>query len=94
MALSGALPETEMEYDLLMRSLSPATSDWKPLYEAALFESDPSHLRERISSARSAILNRIEDTLKNPLPSEQRAMDDALRTLRRLAEMVTPGHAA
>ncbi len=60
---------------------------WKPLYEAALLETDGSKIPERITTARSAILDRIEESLTNPLASEQRAMDNALRRLRRLAQI-------
>ncbi len=63
--------------------------DWKPLYEAALLETDVSKLAQRITVARIAILDRIEESLTSPLPSEHRAMDDALRNLRRLAEITT-----
>ena len=45
-----------------------------------------SKLLERITLARNSILDRIEITLTNPSPGEQRAIDEALRTLRRLAE--------
>jgi len=63
--------------------------DWKPLYEAALFETDGSKLPERITAARTAILDRIEESLTSPLPSEHRVMNDALRNLRRLAAGMT-----
>jgi len=70
-----------------MRSVLPC-SDWKLLYEAALLETDGSKLPERITVARAAILDRIEESLRSPLPSEHRAMDDALRNLRRLAKVM------
>ena len=62
----------------------PPTTEWKPLYEAALFETDSSKLLQRIITARTAILDRIEESLTHPIPAECRAMDDALTTLRRL----------
>jgi hypothetical protein len=49
-----------------MLSLHP-NSDWQPLYEAALQETDESKLSERISIARNAILDRIEENLSNHL---------------------------
>ena len=67
---------------------------WKPLYEAALLESDSTKLPERITTARSAILDRIEESLTHPLPGEHRAMDDALRNLRRLAAPTLTKNAA
>jgi hypothetical protein len=69
-------------------------SDWEPLYEAALLETDRSKLPERISVARNAILDRIEQTLRNPSPAEHRVMNDALRNLRRLAEIMAATGAA
>ena len=68
--------------------------DWRRLYETALLEKDPSKLIARISAARGAILDRIEDNLKNPALSEQGAMNDALRNLRRLAEVASTAGAA
>lgn len=68
--------------------------DWKPLYEAALRETDESKLSERISIARNAILDRIEESLSNPSPAEHQVMNEALRNLRRLAALVTPRAAA
>ena len=67
--------------------ISPSQPEWKPLYEAALFETDETKVPERIARARSAILDRIEDTLKKSIGGEHRAIDDALRQLRQLAEI-------
>jgi len=41
----------------------------------------------RIIMGRNAILDRIEEGLKSLLASEHRAMNDALRNLRRLAKI-------
>jgi hypothetical protein len=54
-----------------MRVSFAASYDWRPLYEAALQESDPSRIRDRISAALAAILDTIEDTFKNSSPSNQ-----------------------
>ena len=70
------------------------SANWKPLYEVAVSETDAGKLPERIVSARNAILDRIEETLTRPLPSEHRAMDDALRNLRKLAGITTSQRAA
>ena len=67
---------------------------WRPLYESALLETDPSRLIDRILAARTAIFDRIEDTLRQPELSEQRAMNDALRNLRRHAEVASTSGAA
>jgi hypothetical protein len=72
----------------------PSSTDWKQLYEAALLETDSDKLPERITTARSAILVRIEESFAHPLPGEHRAMDEALSDLRRLAAMATSKHAA
>lgn len=77
-----------------MEQFHPTGATWKPLYEAALLESDPSKLPELITIARTAIFDRIEESLTHPLPSEQRAMDEALRRLRRLAETIVSRRAA
>ena len=71
-----------------MRVNVRSNCDWRPLYEAALLENDPGKIRERISAARTAILDTIEDTLTNSLPGNQRAMNDALSNLRRLEHLI------
>ncbi len=63
---------------------SQSSSDWKSLYEVALRETDRSKLPERIATARNAILNRIEQSIRNPALGDHRAMDAALRNLRRI----------
>lgn len=77
-----------------MEHLNSISSNWKPLYEAALLETDTAKLSQRISTARNAILDRIEESLRHPLPTEQRAMNDALRHLRHLAEITVASAAA
>jgi phosphoribosylaminoimidazole-succinocarboxamide synthase len=57
--------------------------------QAALFETNPMKLLERIAHARGVILERIEDGYKKPPTSEQIALLDALSTpdsLRRITE--------
>lgn len=71
-----------------------SNADWKPLYEAALLETDLRRLPERIIAARRAILERVEACLKEPVASEHHAMNEALRHLRRLAETAAPSIAA
>ena len=71
-----------------------SNADWKPLYEAALLETDSRRLLERIMLARRAILDRIEESLKEPVASEHHVMNEALRHLRRLAETAAPSIAA
>jgi len=64
-----------------------SSTEWKQLYQAALLETDTDKLPERITTARTAILDRIEVSFMHPLPGEHRALDEALRGLRRLAAM-------
>ncbi len=61
--------------------------DWRPLYQAALLETDSGLLPERIATARNAILSRIENNLPGWSRTEQHAMSEALVILRKLAEM-------
>ena len=61
------------------------TSDWMSLYDAAVRETDRTKLPERIASARGAILNNVEKSIRQPAIGDQCAMDEALRNLRRLA---------
>lgn len=60
--------------------------DWKQLYQLAFVELDPVKLPQRIADAHTAILNRIEDTLKNPGLGEQQMLNDALNGLRVLRQ--------
>jgi hypothetical protein len=71
---------------------------WQQLYQAALLEVRPEQLRQRIAGAEKAMEQRLEE-LKHSDPGssdEQRAIADALRRLRVLAdrECATPrtGH--
>ena len=77
-----------------MGNFQPKDTDWRYLYEMPLLEADANKLPERIAIAKSAILDRIEESLTNPLPGEQRAMDDALSNLRRLAQTISARRAA
>ncbi len=68
-----------------MHNFRFSNADWKPLYNAAVLETDITKLPERITTARSAIFDRIEESFAHSLQGEHRAMDEALRHLRRLA---------
>jgi len=65
---------------------TPGPANWKVLYQLAFVEPDPSKLPQRIADARVAVLNRIEDTIKNPGLGEQQALNDALNGLRVLRQ--------
>ena len=58
--------------------------DWRQLCQAALFETNPAKLLERIAHARNAVFDRIEDSYSKPLNGEQAALRDALATLNSL----------
>jgi hypothetical protein len=63
--------------------------EWRQLCQAALFETNPVRLLERITVARHAVLDRIEDGYSNPPTSEEAALRDALSmldSLRRITE--------
>jgi hypothetical protein len=64
-----------------------AVHEWLQLCQAAFFELDPVKLLERIAKARSAVLDRIEDTLSKPVNDEQSALRKALATLSTLHEL-------
>jgi len=71
----------------MIQSSQSGNCDWKPLYEAARLETDVTKLPERITAARGAILDRIEESFVHSLPGEQRAIDEALHNLRSLAQL-------
>jgi hypothetical protein len=66
-----------------------AHPEWRQLCQAALFEINPVKLLERITLARHAVLDRIEDGYSKPKNDEQAALREALTaldTLRRITE--------
>jgi hypothetical protein len=71
-----------------MRINEPAISNsaWYVLYHAALFESDPSKISEKIAGAENAILCRIEELFQSTADhiEEDLVLDDALYALRAL----------
>jgi hypothetical protein len=87
--LALSLPKKLDHYFRMIQSSQSGNCDWKPLYKAALLETDVTKLPQRITAARTAILNRIEESFTHSLLGEHRAMDDALRNLRRLAQLTT-----
>jgi hypothetical protein len=57
-------------------------SDWKELYRLAVLETDPVKLPRRISNARDAILNRIQENLtKHRDCHEHQQLTDAVNGL-------------
>ena len=69
------------------------TTDWRDLFDVALFEPNRGKLRKRIEHARHAINNRLEALMRLPGESgrdmsERIALDDALTTLTELHRIV------
>ena len=58
---------------------------WRHLCDLALSEMDPEKFLEKVAAARSAILDRIEDS--GQTNTEQRELHDALGTLSRLQKV-------
>ena len=65
--------------------------EWRQLCQAALFETNPIKLLERIANARNAVLDRIEDGFTRSQHDEQVALREALATLDTLRRIVQ-GH--
>lgn len=68
-------------------------SAWKELFEAALLEFDSAKLPQRIATARSTILQRLEEWQDGQEGDEQEqlALRDALSTLRTLENVSRTG---
>ncbi len=61
----------------------PRLHDWTKLYQLAVVETDPERLPHRVSDARNAILDRIEETHTKPRANQERQqLTDALNALR------------
>lgn len=65
---------------------------WQELYTTALLELDPDHLRQRITEAREAIAQRLEEVKNDGRESEEerRALNDAHQNLRALMRTLDP----
>ncbi|MCU1304488.1 MAG: hypothetical protein JWQ87_4772 [Candidatus Sulfotelmatobacter sp.] len=68
-------------------SATPSGATWEQLYERAIVETDHARFQGRITDARHAILDRAEEMLTLPPGAEQRALNNALKTLRLLEEV-------
>ena len=61
----------------------PRAPDWKELYQLAVIDLDPAKLSHRISDARNAILDRIQETISVAAHYQERQeLTDALNGLR------------
>ncbi len=56
--------------------------EWQDLYQFAISEQDITRLSQRISDARNAIFDRIEDRITRPDSNERRMLTEALNNLR------------
>jgi hypothetical protein len=74
-------------------SLPPAaTQDWRLLVEAAILETNPDDLSQRIQDAQDAIMDHIEDSFQTATQSERQSMINAMNSLRELRRLFqTPG---
>ena len=63
---------------------------WRPLFEAALMESDHSALARRLQIAKDAVMDHIEDTFDTASLSERRILLAALRTINELQRLSGP----
>lgn len=68
-------------------SATPSGATWEQLYQWAIVELDHARFQGRITDARHAILDRAEEMLTLPPGTEQRALNNALKTLRMLEEV-------
>jgi hypothetical protein len=65
----------------------PRAPDWKELYQLAVIELDPAKLSHRVSDARNAILDRIQETISVASHYQERQeLADALNGLRVLRQ--------
>ena len=65
----------------------PRAPDWKDLYQLAAIELDPAKLTNRISDARNAILDRIQETTSVAAHYQEcQELTDALNSLRLLRQ--------
>lgn len=73
--------DAEASPDACMTNSSSPPEEWRELYRAAVLEVDHAKLKQRISDARLAIIDRIEATLARPRSPEHQEMYDALNGL-------------
>ena len=66
------------------------TEGWRPLFEAALMESDQSALPRRLQAAKDAVMDHIEDTFDTASLSERRILLAALHTISELQRLTGP----
>ena len=67
---------------------TPGPQDWQELYQLAMLETDPAKLAPLIADAHKAILDRIQETLAQPVSAENEQLNDALCGLRTLRQEV------
>jgi len=60
---------------------APRPPDWKELYRLAVIEVDTANLGQRISDARNAILDRLQENHTNAHYMERQELTDALNGL-------------
>lgn len=65
---------------------------WRPLFEAALMESDHFVIPRRLQDAKDAVIDRIEDTFDTASLSERRLLSAALHTITELQRLSESSH--
>jgi hypothetical protein len=69
--------------------LKNALRNWRQLVEAAIRETSPEGLPERIQDAQDAVMDQIEHLFPTASPSERQALTNALNSLRELQRLLS-----
>jgi hypothetical protein len=65
-----------------------ATQNWRHLVEAAIFETDPDSLSQRIQEAQDAVMDDIEESFQTSSQIERQAMINAMNSLLALRRLI------
>jgi len=69
---------------------SHQTTNWRSLYEAAIMESDGRKFLERITEAKHAIMDRLENLNRSNDGFETEALMNALNALGEISQLRSP----
>lgn len=76
-----------MSRKLATSIITSCAEGWRPLFEAALMESDHSVLPRRLQVAKDAVMDYIEDTIDTASISERRLLLVALHAISELQRL-------